>query len=400
MSLRHDRATLRAPFRKIGATVYEGVAARVHGPGDGLRYSPGRRNHLGEPLPVFEYRDRDELARIVKALPGTRMIVKHPDPTKAGGRLTDEPVVGRVVSARLDGNEAVVQFEITNPAGVRAITGGFHELSLGYGVGRLDDNAFQHGTEIDHLAIVEYARCGSACSIRTDCADQVSCPCQSAQRMQLISPQDNKIMATKNPADQTDALRSLEAQRADAESRATTAETSLAAESLRADTAEGKLLELEKQVEELQMQIAAGASAAEAEAVQREKLRADAAEEKIANFDATYEGRVRERVALERQAAIVMGDDFRMDDLDDRQVMATVVKRLDASADVGAAIPDGIIKGRFLALTERHAATARSLARVAEVTATTQRADARAEAEAKRKNQWRQPLPNARRARS
>jgi len=194
---------------------------------------------------------------------------------------------------------------------------------------------------------------------------------------------------------QAEALRSLEAQRAEHEARANAAETQVSTEKLRADTAEGRIAVLEQEISDLKVKIAAGATAVETEAVTREKIRADAAEAKIAEFDKTYETRLRQRVALERRASIVMGEDFRMDSMSDREIMATVVKKLDASADIGSLVSDGVIVGRFLASTERHAASARALARVAEVSAPTQRADAAEERKAKRQQAWREPLPNA-----
>ncbi len=385
--------------------MFEGVIARVHGPGDGLEY-PNR----------VEYRDLAEVRRIVKAAPGTPVIVNHPpkDP-KTGGRLDPEKtqVVGKILSARLDGEEAVVKFEITHPSGLTAIGNGLDELSLGYDVGRLDSKGYQRDVVLDHLAIVRHARCGAACKIGTRNGpartDDKPCACSPAEHMPhsacTCAPADlvpntdsgNHTMAIKTPtpADPSEALRSLETQRADAATRATTAESDAATEKLRADTAEGKIIELENEITELRTTIAAGASSVETEAVTREKTRADSAEELVRQFDAKHETRVRARVALERKAWTVMGPDFRMDDMDDRQIQASVVKHLDASADVSAMVPEGVICGRFLALTERHDSSARSLARVSEIQASTTRVDAREEARATKRDSWKQPLPNA-----
>ncbi len=398
MDIRHDRA-LKSPTRRTGSSsvVFEGVIARVHGPGDGLEY-PNR----------VEYRDLSEVKRIVTAAPGTPVIVMHPpkDP-KTGGRLdpSKTQVVGKILSARLDGNEAVAKFEITHPSGLTAIASGLDELSLGYGVERLDAKGYQRGVVIDHLAIVQYARCGAACKIQTDTDDKQACTCHAEKPVSHIhsAPPGNNPMAIKTPptpVDHTEALRSLEAQRADAATRATAAESEVGAEKLRADTAEGKIIELENQISELRTQLAAGAVSVESEAIAREKTRADSAEEQVRQFDSTYETRVRARCALERKAWTVMGPEFRMDDLSDREIQATVVKHLDASADVSALVPEGIICGRFLALTERHDASARSLARVSEIQATTTRVDAREEARAAKRDAWKKPLPNSRHTRS
>ncbi len=393
VNLRHDRVLLASPIRRVDGVIYEGVAARIHTAADPLRY--GKRT---------EQRDRSELRRIVRDAPGTRIIVLHPDPNKRGpdgqplgGRVSDEPVVGTILSARLDGDFAVVRFEVTDPRGIAAIEReGWRELSLGYGA-RLDALGFQRGTNIDHMAIVPTARCGDACTIRTDCSGtQSACPCQAGGGMQKPLLQDN-TMKTK-PTDQVthaDALRSLESQRSEAEQRATAAEATAAAEKLRADTADGKIIELEAQISELNVKIAAGATAAESDAIMSEKQRADAAEAQVAQFDAKFEARVNERVELVRRAEVIMGGEFRTDGLSDREIMASVVKRLDSGADVSNAVADGVIRGRFLAAADRHASSARALARVAEVTANTTRVDAAAEARKERRQAWRKPLPNA-----
>lgn len=392
--LRHDRVLLAPPIRRVDGVIYEGVAARIHTAADPLRY--GKR---------LELRDRSELRRIVRDVPGTKIIVLHPDPNKLDrdgnkllGRHSDEPVVGEVLDARLDGEFAIVKFKVSDPRGIDAIERrGWRELSLGYGA-RLDAGGFQRGTNIDHMAIVPTARCGDACTIRTDCSGaQSACSCQAASDMQ--NPYTQEPIAMKNkPTDQVtnaDALRSLEAQRADAETRLATAEATAAAEKLRADTADGKIIELEAQISELNVKIAAGATAVESEAILAEKHRADQAEAQIAEFDKTYENRVRERVELVRKAEVILGHEFRTDSLSDREIMASVVKRLDSGADVTNGVPDGVIRGRFLAATERHASGARAIARVAEVTSNTTRIDAAAEARKERRESWKKPLPNS-----
>ncbi len=382
------RASLKPPAVALGATVYEGVAARVHGPGDGLKYKWGT-----------EYRDLAELQRMALELNGKPVVVLHPgnatNTVEKGTR-----VVGRVLEARVDSGELVVKFRVDDDLGNQAIKVGIQELSVGYWAhADASTDFYQRGTEVDHLAIVEFARCGAACSIRTDCSDHapaVPCPCQSAIRMQESNPNpgDTRTMPdpipNMNPAE---ALRSLEAQRAELEGRATTAEQTAAAEKLRADTSDGKIVELEKRIKELETTIAAGSSAVESEAIVREAARADAAERKVAEFDKRFETRCRERAALVTKAQVIVPD-MRLDDLSDRDIMSTIVKHLDASADISESVAEGVIRGRFLAMTERHAKTAQSLARVAQVTG--QSHNDSAPNQAPKKKAWQQPLPNAR----
>ncbi len=195
--------------------------------------------------------------------------------------------------------------------------------------------------------------------------------------------------------DANEALKALEAQRADAEARASTLSAERDTHKLRADTAEGQLIEVRKALEDANAQLAGTQKAIETEAITREAQRADAAEAKVAQFDATFDARVKARVSLERKAAIVMGSDFNMDSLSDREVMASVIRKYDSSAALGAEVADGVIQGRFLSLTERHAATARQIAQVAAVQSDAGKALSKEDAKRARRDAWMQPLPNA-----
>lgn len=240
----------------------------------------------------------------------------------------------------------------------------------------------------NHLAIVDSARAGRSARVRMDGA-AIQLPTDDADE----GRHGGSGMAGK--ADDKETVRALGAQLKTAEERADSAESLASQEKLRADTESGRALQLEAQIVELKAQLAAGAAATETEAVEREKTRADAAELKVARFDAALESRVRTRAKLERQSAVVMGDDFRMDDLDDRAIMAAVVKRLDAAADVAPSVAEGIITGRFLTLIDGFHRNARSQARVAELlTHTEARADAAPDHKKAYRDQWKQPLPN------
>ena len=206
-----------------------------------------------------------------------------------------------------------------------------------------------------------------------------------------------------DPEKLQETIRALGAQLTDAKERFDAANTKLTTETARADVAVGKLLTIEARVVELQTQIASGSMAIETDAVKREKDRADALESRVARFDSSVTALVRSRAKLERQAIVVMGDDFRTDDLSDREIRATVIKRMDSNADVSTSVPDGIIEGRFMALVEGHARNASAQARVAEVLGEQRgnapRADAKAEMKQRARDQWKAPLPNDIRAR-
>lgn len=149
--LRADRGILSPP---VTATIYEGRVARTHAPGDALVYKTGP-----------EHRDGNELQNIVNQLTGLPVYLGHPTvfPSKDSG----QKIVGTVESGRLDEDTAVGRLSITDEEALAAIRAGTHELSLGYACG-LDAERYQRGIQLDHLAIVEIARCGAQCSLRVD----------------------------------------------------------------------------------------------------------------------------------------------------------------------------------------------------------------------------------------
>lgn len=164
------------------------------------------------------------------------------------------------------------------------------------------------------------------------------------------------------------------------------------------DVERGRATMLETEIAGLKVQIAAGATAVESEVVIREKARADEAERKVARFDEVRETLVRERCALMIQGAMVMGHDFRMDDMTDRDIKVAVIKRLDSTADVGNAVPDGMITGVFGQLVKGYKANARSQARVGmllqEQTTEQPRVDSKEKNLKDFRDQWKKPLPN------
>jgi hypothetical protein len=285
---------------------------------------------------------------------------------------------------------------VTDADTIRQMEAGKLEVSCGYqcdldetpGVhpvyGKYD--ARQRNIRGNHVAIVDSARAGRSARVRMDgAATQINSPAQT-RRPQM------------DPEKSQETIRALGAQLTEAKERADAAEVKAKTSETRADVAEGKLITLESRVSELQSQLATISTATETEAVGRERTRADAAEAKVARFDATVEKRIRARSKLERQVAVVLGDDFRMDDLSDRDIRAAAVKRLDTNADVSKSVPDGVIEGRFLSLLEGYHKNARSNASVAEAIAAegqnAPRVDAKENAKQRIRDQWKAPLPN------
>lgn len=143
-----------------GSITVPGTAARVHRPGDGLAYPQpdGTISH--------EYRDADELRSIVSQLPGTKVTLRHPSGlVRAGARAH---IAGVVDAARIDGDNADVDLTLHDRTAIDAVTSRrVTQLSLGYGC-NVDARGYQRNIQLDHLALVEAARCGDQCSLQLD----------------------------------------------------------------------------------------------------------------------------------------------------------------------------------------------------------------------------------------
>jgi hypothetical protein len=161
MQLRHfDGGVLQAPRKTTSGTLYE---ARVASTAP-MPYSTGP-----------ERRSTDELRRMITQLPGTPLVVNHPD----GGMLASgatAQVVGSVQSARLERGEdgvdhAVATLHVSHQRGLDAINMGAKGLSLGYTTETTEPDAdgvrWQTNCSLDHLALVSAPRC-QTCSLRAD----------------------------------------------------------------------------------------------------------------------------------------------------------------------------------------------------------------------------------------
>ncbi len=206
---------------------------------------------------------------------------------------------------------------------------------------------------------------------------------------------EKAMTTTGNQINHDEALRSLEAQRINLDRQVTDLTKERDELKLRADTAEGKLVEVEKQVVSLRGEVTQVRAASETVAVKTQSERADTAEGKLIALEQSRKTEIRARVALERKCAVTLGEGFRMDQLSDRQIRELVVKKLDSGADTSPAVPDGVIIGRFEAACDRRDANASSLARVSETLAQTSNADAAKSIAAKKAEEWMKPLPNS-----
>lgn len=324
MVVRTDRGPLRKPQRAGAALVIEGHAARVHRPGDPLRYAHGH-----------EYRDAQELKRIADQLVGKPVTLGHPSGLIRDGAKAQ--VVGRIDAAWVDGEHVAVRMTINDAQAAREIESGARELSLGYAT-RVDSDGYQRGTEVDHCAIVQAARCGSTCALRVDdvrldCSKTCACSAQIDRSGQ---------------GGESGSMKTLEEAVA------------------RIDELEAEKKQFLAQIETLRGDIALGAQAAESEAVKELKTKLDTAEAQIKRFDEVRADEARARAKLERIAERHMGSSFRMDDLSDRAITEAVVKRLDGQLDVKA-LNDAELRGHFNALVSLADRSEESKSRVSEI---------------------------------
>lgn len=169
MATRFDLATgqLARPRRRgNGSVVYDGRIART-----GPHQYPGR----------VERRDAAELARIARQMTGVPVTMAHPRGLIRDG--APARIIGAVENARVDGDFVVAEIRVDDMEARREIERGTRELSLGYSVDM--DGEWQRNTRVDHLAFVDAARCGDACSVRVDCESEKSCLTCSESRGRL-----------------------------------------------------------------------------------------------------------------------------------------------------------------------------------------------------------------------
>lgn len=230
----------------------------------------------------------------------------------------------------------------------------------------------------------------------------------AAQPYGLASRGDNQFdqllpRTQDNRMDKDEQIRSLREQLAAAEGKLAPLSEQATRSVARADAAEATTHTLRGEIGELRAQIASAATVLETEAIQREKNRADAAETKLqARLDGMDE-LVAARVMLERKAAVVLPD-VKLANMPARQIHATVVKRLDAQADIGSGVSDAYLEGRFDSLLELHSRNARSLQTISDVVNSSHRAREDADTKsteqsrAAYRNRGNEPLPNSREA--
>lgn len=352
---RYDLGTLR-PARRMsdGRVRADAYITRV----GVFRYTRGDgsvQRELRHPDDVLSRASLDSFAQV----PVTN---DHPPVGLVTSRNARQYAVGATDShVRPDGDHVVTEIVVFDGDTIDAMDAGKVELSGGYTcdlemIGGVDPtfgayDARQRNIRGNHVAIVDRGRAGPTVRARMD-------------GMMLMELHVGERVPHSPCMDPTEALRTVNAQLKDAEKARDDIQLVASTEKTRADVASGELEIAKKKIGELTAQIASNAAATESAAVQKEKERADGLAAKVARFDETFRKAVVERATLERSAALILGNGFRMDDLNDRQIRTEVVKKLDVNVDVSPKIEDGVVTGMFNALVAGHLKQARQIADV------------------------------------
>ena len=278
----------------------------------------GTRRELRHPDEVFKSDSLDSL----KMIP---MTLDHPN-----GLVTAENAkelsVGHVgENVRPDGRFVVVPLVVTDREAIKAVKGGVRELSLGYEQMLVMDGGTWDGERYDarqteirynHLAIVDRARAGEAARLNLDSADAVE-----IEKEEASMPDLRKV--------------TIDGVQYDAEAPVIQA-----------------LNKATKDAEEAQTKLKEAQGLAD-----REKGRADEAEEKAQKAQTTLDGdkfhqAVQERVGLEKVAGTVLTED-QLKDLPKSNtdlMKAIITARADNVEEMGKVLKDAspeYVAGRF-----------------------------------------------------
>lgn len=365
-ALRLDRGTLRSPRETPqGFLRVDGYATRV-----GVleyadpTYPGGIRRELRLPEELF---DPASLASY-EAAPVTddhppEMVTAHNATAYARGTV--------MASARRDGDHVAVELTLTDAALIGKARRGKVELSSGYAIkldptpgvhasyGRYD--AVQRHIRINHVAVVDVGRAGPTARIRMDALSSLGAGALASisQCGEHTAPAHGALSATRvemPPMADTDTKMTHLAELAASEKmRADKAEGERNDATARAEKAEGQVEVLTKTVEQLQLERRDDAALAAKDAeIKLKSERIDALERELTANPAKIATAVKARVALERDAARVLGADARFDDLDDRSVMLLVLEKRGVAVD--AERGDAHIHGAFEATVKNFVA--------------------------------------------
>lgn len=351
---------------------------------------------------IIEYRPEDEVfkARSMATLEGAWLTNNHP-PGLITAKTAKEYSVGAHMGVpRRDGKHLVGSMVVGDDTTSRDMEHGKIDLSCGYKA-RIDRTPgvtpdgerydhVQRDIIYNHVAIVYSGRAGDA-RARMDEAQVAN---KEKKQMGKI---DNKSDAA--------ALRTAATRLAEAEKRADAAEGKLEAAEARADAAEGRADAAEGRVRELsENRLDESEITKRDEEIDALKVRCDEAENALIAVPAMIKAAVQSRVSIEKDATFVMGPEFRMDDVSDRDIMLQVIAKL-SGVDIEKERSDDYVRARFDGAVEGFLEGEKALGKIrddvrqkAKSGEPEHRADARgarAANEKAQKDAWKNPLPSS-----
>jgi hypothetical protein len=305
---------------------------------------------------VFSYRQPDGTTRLELRLPdevfntdamrsfGLAPLTNGHPPVMLDSRNTARYQVGSVVEPKQDGDHVAAYVQVTDSDAIEAAEKGRRQLSCGYncglefksgvtrGIPGVEDgqkfDAIQRNIRGNHVALVDKARAGSTVQLRLDGADgfQVDTPPiapQSGAEADAGRPGKTGDRVDGRPAQETTPMKEIRIDGVTYEASPQVAEA-VGKTMARLDALEANLAEVQKKASEQQ----ARADVAEEALAVEKKAHADAlAPEKISEA-------VNARLALERAAAPILGDEVKVDGMDDVAIKRAVVLHLAKDAEL------------------------------------------------------------------
>ena len=323
---RTDQGYLRAPatITRTGVFAYRLPGGKV-------------RRELRLPEEVFR-------ANTVSSFGLSPLTNGHP-PVMLNSRNTARYQVGSVVEPRQDGDHIAAFVQVTDADAIEAAKAGRRQLSCGYrcdlettsgvtsGINGVPDglhfDAIQRNIRGNHVALVDHGRAGSSVQLRLDGAD--------AFQVEDEPTESNHQPNKKEKQEGADGPIGVKAM-----------ETKITVDGVDYETTP----QVEQAVGKLQAKIdslSADLTSAKAD-LETTKARADAAEESLAaekqaREDAESPERVRKavdaRLALERAAGPILGDEAKLDTMSDTDIKTAVVLAVARDKDVAKERLDG-----------------------------------------------------------
>lgn len=242
--------------------------------------------------------------------------------------------VGSIINPHQDGEYVGARIQITDAQAIDDAQGGRRELSCGYsadieitsgitsGIDGVADglhyDAIQHNIRGNHVALVDKGRAGPDVSLRLDDADAVLI-LEQPPTPRAPAPKETVPMATQIKIDGVDF--EVDASAAQA------------------------VTKLQSRIDEQTEAIAVAKAEIEREKARADKAEEDLAAEKKAREDAEDPKRIREavdaRLALERTVTPILGEDVKLDELGEDEIRKLVVVKTAKDGKVAKERLDG-----------------------------------------------------------